>query len=79
MSKHIFYVIKSVVDQYFNMDINPDEELNLDSMSVVEVLFLLENALKIRFDITKISIEEINTINKLYIYIIEKYGLGEYE
>ena len=76
MSKDIFCVIKSVVNQYFNMDINPNEEMNLDSMSVVEVLFLLENELQIRFDITQIAIEEVNTINKLCTYIAGKYELG---
>ena len=76
MSKDIFCVIKSLVNQYFNMDINPNEEMNFDSMSVVKVLFLLENELQLRFDITQIAIEEVNTINKLCTYIVEKYDLG---
>lgn len=78
MDRKVYDVVICLVQGYFGKELDPSADLGLDSMSVIEVLFLIENELQIRFDISNIKLQEINTIENIVRYIEENFQLGEH-
>ncbi len=76
MNRKICDVVYDSIKEYFGKELEPSMHLDLDSMSVIEVLFILENKLQIRFDITNINYEEMKTIEQMVIYIEKNFQVG---
>ena len=73
MNKEIRDIVIRLVQGYFGKELETSTDLGLDSMSVIEVLFLIENELQIRFNISDMKIQEINTIDNIVRYIEENF------
>lgn len=62
-------LITNIINDYYGSEFKENDIIEYDSMSFVEVVFLLEECFGIEFDITRIEVDSFNTISKICVYL----------